>query len=626
MQPDEAKAAALSRVAGALEALRRNDVQRFETLRRTVEGHVLTPYLEFGALTIGSRSPTVEQLKGFIDRYAGQVVTRRVRLLLVERYLAKRQWKSAIAAYRGGGDATLRCRIATAYWRLGRTDEAAKATIKLWRHGKSRPDACDEPFKLLASKGKLTTALLEERVKLAIRAGQPRLAAFVARKLEEGDRKVLAKWAQIRNRPSRVDELSVYSSSLIDTAARVLFERLMRKDDLKAAETWRNAKIAGKLPTDIKATIEGRIGLYLASEHRAEAVPWLNKIKDGLSSESVRSWRVSAALRSGEFDSARRAISRLTRKERSSVQWVYWLGRLEERSGATQAAQHAYKTAAQERDYYGFLAADRLGEPYKLNDEPFTGDSGAIAKQTALGVVQRAIALYQIGLQTEARREWFAYIRGKSRSELEIAAHIASAHQWHDMAILTVARAGKFDALDIRFPNPYPALMLRASNRYQVDPYWVLAVTRRESSFNAKARSPVGARGLMQIMPATGRGISKQLNAPLASTEALYRPALNIRFGTSYLATLSKQMGHHLVLATASYNAGPHRIKRWLPSERALEADIWIETIPFRETRAYVKRVLEYRAIYAIRDGKPASRLTAAMTAIPTELPDSSKR
>ena len=160
MQPDEAKAAALSRVAGALEALRRNDVQRFETLRRTVEGHVLTPYLEFGALTIGSRSPTVEQLKGFIDQYAGQVVTRRVRLLLVERYLAKRQWKSAIAAYRGGGDVTLRCRIATAYWRLGRTDEAAEATIRLWRHGKSRPDACDEPFKLLASKGKLTTALL----------------------------------------------------------------------------------------------------------------------------------------------------------------------------------------------------------------------------------------------------------------------------------------------------------------------------------------------------------------------------------------------------------------------------------------------------------------------------------
>ena len=622
LKPEEAKAAELSRLAGALAALRRNDVQRFERLRRALDGHVLTPYLEFGALTIGSRWPTVGQLKGFIDRYAGQVVTRQVRLLLVEQYLARRQWKLAVAAYKGGGSTTLRCQVATAYWHLGRTDEAIKATVKMWRHGKSRPDACDQPFKLLVSRGKLTTALIEERVKLAIRAGQPRLATFLARRLEDVDRKVIAKWAEIRNRPSRVDELSAYSSPLAPTAGRDLFDRLMRQDDLKAADVWRKARITGTLPADIKASIEGRIGLFMASEHRAEAVPWLNQIQDRASSEAVRTWRVSAALRIGDFDSARAAIARLKPKEQSSVQWTYWHGRLEELRGSTEAAKRAYQRAARERDYYGFLAADRLVQPYNLNDKPFTGDVAEVEKQSRIGAVQRAIAFYQIGMHTEARREWFAYIKGKSKPELEIAAQVASAHQWHDMAILTIARATEFDALDVRFPNPYRTLMLREGSRYRVDPYWVMAVARRESSFNPKAKSPVGARGLMQIMPSTGRAIGKRLGTPLRSAEMLYGPALSIRFGASYLATLGEQMDKHLVLATASYNAGPHRIKRWLPSTRAIEADIWIETIPFKETRAYVKRVLEYRAIYAIRDGKPPTRLSDAMTPIPRKLPN----
>jgi soluble lytic murein transglycosylase len=309
-------------------------------------------------------------------------------------------------------------------------------------------------------------------------------------------------------------------------------------------------------------------------------------------------WRARLSLRSAEWNNLLLDIAAMSSEMRESEEWSYWRALALQRSGQVLAASAALRELSQERSYYGFLAADELGEPYALEDTQLLADEDIIAALEDRPDVVRARELFLVGQDSRGRSEWDAVIRSLSANEKVQAAILANRWGWHSRAISTVASLGEYDDLSIRYPLPYQQQFEQSSSDASISPTWAYGIARSESLFMPDVRSKAGAIGLMQIMPATGREVARGIRLPYSGINTLTNPDSNIRLGTSYLGQMAQRYSGNPVLATAAYNAGPHRVDRWLPASGTIDARVWIENIPFNETRKYVKRVLSAQAIF----------------------------
>ena len=306
---------------------------------------------------------------------------------------------------------------------------------------------------------------------------------------------------------------------------------------------------------------------------------------------------------------------RIAPDARGELRWRYWraraltaLGRIEEASWAEIAT---------ERDYYGFLAADRIGAPYRIVQDAAGASAERLRRIGSMGGFRRAREFHVLGLRNGFNREWRHLVGRLDGKDLTAAGELALRNGWHFEAIRAAARAGALDRLDLRFPIAWEHEVAAAAREHGIDPAWVLATIRMESAFRPRARSPAGALGLMQIMPATGRRIARVAGVRHRGSRTLLDPRQNIRLGVAYLRRLLDRMDGNPALASASYNAGPHRTDRWLAAGAGLEPELWVEFVPYTETRRYVKRVLEYRIVYQHRLRSRSDRLSALLVPLP---------
>jgi soluble lytic murein transglycosylase len=271
---------------------------------------------------------------------------------------------------------------------------------------------------------------------------------------------------------------------------------------------------------------------------------------------------------------------------------------------------------AGERSYYGFLAADELGQDYALGDQPVDANETVMNELANRPDMIRARELFLVGLDSRGRSEWNTIMASLSPEQKIQAARLASRWGWHSRAIAAVASAGAYDDLSIRYPLPYRQNFTQSAKSASILPTWAYSIARSESLFMRDVRSSAGAVGLMQLMPATGRQVARQLGLPYSGLDTLTNPQDNIRLGTSYLGQMAARYGGNRVLATAAYNAGPHRVDSWLPASGNLDARIWIETIPFNETRKYVRRVMAAETIFHWRITGETRRLSEALARV----------
>jgi soluble lytic murein transglycosylase len=307
----------------------------------------------------------------------------------------------------------------------------------------------------------------------------------------------------------------------------------------------------------------------------------------------------------------------LLEKVPSKEVWQYWLSRAYQETGQTTKAKLGFEMLANERSYYGFLAADIAKKPYHLAHTDTPVGQLSLDKQKNNPGIQRAIELHEHERFIDARREWNYATKGLVNGDLQAASLVAEEAGWHDQAIFTLAKTAYWDDLELRFPLHHDDLINEAAKDFKLDPSWIYAVIRQESAFRQDARSHVGAVGLMQLMPSTARRVAKgMLNQRAPKTKQLLEAETNISLGSAYLNQLSEQYNGNIILATAGYNAGPLNVDRWL-GETELPADVWVELIPFHETHRYVRSVLSYMVIYDKRRGKKITRLSDRIKAIP---------
>lgn len=324
-----------------------------------------------------------------------------------------------------------------------------------------------------------------------------------------------------------------------------------------------------------------------------DARQWIEALANP--NDSQRGWALRAALREQDWQGVFDAFARLSPKQQSEDHWRYWQARALQALGRSSQAQAIFAELANGRGYHSFLAADRISQPYRFGDQPLSVDAQRVAEVARVPAIQRAGELYRLGRGWEARSEWYRGIAGMNGQQMRAAAQLASGWGWSDRAIATLAKSRDYNALALRFPLDHRSSVQQQAESNGLDPSWVYGVIRQESAFIADVRSPVGALGLMQLMPATGRRTARKINARLRHSNELKQPERNIQLGTAYLAEVKQRLGGNPVLATAAYNAGPHRVDRWLPPQ-PLEASLWVELIPYKETRRYVKAVVAYAA------------------------------
>jgi soluble lytic murein transglycosylase len=367
---------------------------------------------------------------------------------------------------------------------------------------------------------------------------------------------------------------------------------------------------------DVAPALRGRLQRALALgdayARQPGSVSAFEQLPPEVVDAQVQEWRVRAALWSGDFTKAAGWIDRMPPALAAQPRWRYWRARAIAATAGADAAAALFADIASARDYYGYLAADRLHRNYSLNIRPTPDDVSMLATLAGEPGLIRAHALFDCDLTDDAIAEWNAVLATSPPALKVQAAHLAARWGWYAQAITALAQADNWDDVPLRYPRPYAAVIADASKLTQVPADWILAVIRQESLFRKDALSRADARGLMQMQPATANAVAKRWHFPTPSRDSLFDPQVAVPLGAAYLRELLDRYGNQLDLSLAAYNAGPLSVARWLPSQ-PIDADIWIENIPYTETRGYLQHILEHIiAFAAVRDAEPP-RLSALL-------------
>jgi soluble lytic murein transglycosylase len=577
----------------ARKALQNRDAQRFRKIAGQLRGYPLYSYLEYMELRQRISHADTGEIDRFLKTWADQPVSKRLKQAWLYSLARQRRWQQFLEYYDVSGSVKLQCHALQARLETGDTKDIAADIIPLWLVGKSQLDACDPAFKYLYEKGLVSDELRWERIRLAMQNNQPALADWLARKLPARDADWVKLWRRAHSNPSatlknpRLDMNKAVVHDIILHALR----RLARFDPEQAHRKWESIRTGYSFTDEQRGSVERYIALSAAQQHLPEAYDWLVALPASQQDQRIREWQLRAAIGNSDWAAVLERTRNLPAEEQDTDEWRYWHAVAMEKHADGPPPTELFAVLAQERSYHGFLAADYLEWPYVMGDRPLAADAAALNRLSHEPGLVRAHELLRADMLSDARREWFYTTQDMTHDELKLAAVLAGQWGWNDRAILTVAQTGDYDDLKLRFPLEHEDRVRHYAKLAGLEPGYVFAVIRQESAFTRDARSPAGARGLMQLMPATGKQTAQKHDIRWTGTSGLLDIDHNIRLGTAYLREVMDRYGDNPVLASASYNAGPHRVRRWLPEQDTRTAVSWVATIPYRETRKYVQRV-----------------------------------
>ncbi|WP_291320960.1 transglycosylase SLT domain-containing protein [Desulfonatronospira sp.] len=600
----------------AEKAFNENKFEDFKSLTAELVSYPLYPYLLHKELRQNISLKSEAQILEFLDAYSSTPLAGQLRSRWLDYLARNHQWTRLVRDYTESSsrERTL-CSYGRALLETGQEKAAFDHAEKMWLHGRSRPNECDPLFDAWRAADKLTPELVRERIALAIDQGQLGLAGYLRRYLPDSDKSWLDLWLNIARNPSRTLHQD-WTGAADSYSGKILvygMKRLVRQDTSKAAKDWDAIKAEYNFEATDFPEVEQDIALYLALRKHDQALERFKGLPERVKNPRLREWHVRVALYHESWDEVLNAWSHLTQSQKAEPRWQYWRARALEKQGDIQHASGIYLNLLGRQNYFALLAADRLNRSYIIRHTPLDPSPAVIEQASLQPGIQRAMELYILDREIEARREWAQAIQNQGSDILAGAAVLAHSLGWHDRAIQAAARARQFDDLVLRFPMPFNDLIADHSRSKAMDPAWILALARQESMFMPDVRSPAGAIGLMQIMPSTGRIIAARLQESLGNPYRLTDPDISVRYGVFYLHMRLQELQQNPVLATAAYNAGAHRVNNWLPEDRAMPADIWVENIPFHETRDYIERINTYTTIYQIRLGLEPTRLSHRM-------------
>ena len=565
---------------------------------KELANYPLTPYLIERKLSNNMALADEKQVRAFLMQYAGTPLAHRLRRNWLNYLEKKKRPELFIEFYHASSNAKLQCTYIHSKVALGGDiKQFYPQIIELWTVGKSQVDECDGIFKKWIDDKQLNDDLVLLRIKRAADGGQHTIIPYLRNLLPSNKQYLADLWRNTRRNPAYVKNVTKFVGKYPSIEAQIMsygLARLIWRDHELAIATLKRVQQEIVLTRTQRAKIYGQFGIKLALDNHENAEYWLIKAAEVSDDPQVMRWHLAYLLRQQDWARVILLIENAAPQKVSAKDYRYWLARAYEQLGRNDEASVLYTQLATNRHYYGFLASARIDQPYQLENAPVVVSKELIKKALSLPSTARAYELRQLDRHIDARREWRHTQNQLSADEKLVTTVIASAWEWHDQAIFTFSREGYLNDVARRFPKAFEDIIVSEAAKNKIEPEWAFSIARRESSFMPDAVSPADARGLMQLLPSTAKYLEKRR----VSSRRLLDAKTNAKLGNQYLRYLMDKLDNNRILVTASYNAGWRKVRKWLPEDEALASDIWVELIPYRETRNYVKAVTAYKQIY----------------------------
>ncbi|HNI73401.1 MAG TPA: transglycosylase SLT domain-containing protein [Accumulibacter sp.] len=588
----------------AREAFRVGDKARLERLATTVQGHELEPYVAYWRLQLDLKNADPAAINAFLSANEGSYVAERLRSDWLRQLGKNQQWTAFDADYArlSQPEQDLNC-YALQSRRAQGDAKVHEDALPLWFSLLEPPEACYPVLEALIVDKRVLADSVWGRIRRQFEASKIPAAIYSMNYLpasQTPDKKVAQ---TVADSPqawlNRLPEDFANSRQQRELAALAI-HRLARNDPRQAAEQLN--RIAPSLKANEKSWAWSQIGWQAAQRHLPEALDWYKQAGDAPLSEETAQWKVRAALRVQEWGLVRTTIEKMPPALAAQPTWTYWLARAYRAGGRLDDANTLFARIAGLPDFYGNLANDELGRPTTPPPKAAPLSAQELAQVNTIPSVQRAQAFFRLNMRSEGVKEWAWALRNMSDRELLASSEIAVRAGMYDRAIAAADRTRNEHDYSLRYLAPYSEQVRPAARNQALDDAWVYGLMRQESRFVSTARSHVGASGLMQLMPATAKWVANKLGL---RDYRINDADTNVLLGTTYMRLVLESLDNHPVLASAAYNAGPGRARRWR-ADQALEGAIYAETIPFNETRDYVKKVMSNAVYYsALFDGKP---------------------
>jgi len=594
--------------------------------------YLLAPYADYWLMLLRLDQADSAEVQDFLTQYPDLPFAERLRGEWLKKLGKQQDWPLFLEQYADfkREDPAVQCYALIGKNRVEDADVTVE-TRKLWLTTADLPSNCNQLFDMAQKSGVLSVDDIWTRFRLALQNGKLGLAKSIASRLLDFEEKNL-KLLDIANQTPKL--LLVNNAGAAKTSHKkpvnkisasfktrdgieinlFALDRLARMDVSDAIEVF--SQLQNKFTAADRAFVWGRIAYHAARTHHPKALEYYALAKDTSLDKEQLAWQVRAALRAQAWDVVISTVSAMQPEQQQEGAWRYWKARALKEKARQVEANAILGPLSRERHYYGWLAAEELDSAMGNVQEEYTASDVEVTAIASLPAIKRALELQRLDMRWEAKAEWAWATRGFDDKQLLAAAEYAARQKWYDIAISTADNTKQLHDFNLRYPTPYRDLFRTAAHNEGVDEAWIYGLARQESRFMHYAKSGVGAAGLMQIMPATAKWAAKRMGLDGYSSNLIHDLTTNVGIGTYYMRYTLELMNGQAVMATAAYNAGPSRAKRWLASE-PLEAAIYIETIPFSETRNYVQKVMANAQMYAPRLGAPVQSLKSRLGVIP---------
>lgn len=577
----------------ARDAYRAGDARRLEVYASRLRGYILEPYIAFWQMRLRLEELGPGEVRAFLGTYGDAPVSRSLLGDWLKLLGRTQQWGLFDADYAlySGDDPDILC---YGIQSRGRTQpDALLEARSLWFVPKELPDGCATPVSMLMQSGKITTEDVWARVRVALENGQVAMAQRAAIYLPPGQQPDPRALSLIFSNPAGYLEKQQFDLKTRGGREAVMFAtaRLGRSSPQQAAAHW--IQLEPRFSADERGYVWGQLAQSAALRHDAAALSWFAKAPD--LSDSQLGWKVRTALRQRNWKEVLATIDAMSSREREQAVWQYWRARALKSAGRSEEANALLRPISREYNFYGQLALEELGEGISTPPTGFKPSPEDIRAMTQNPTVRRALEFYKLNLRLDATREWIWLVRNLDDKQLITAAEVARRYELYDRAINTADKTASVHDFSLRYLAPFRNVLKPRAAQMSLDEAWVYGLIRQESRFIVDARSRVGAGGLMQLMPATAKWVAKKIG--LRAIGDVTEVDTNVTLGTYYLRHVLDTLDGQPVLASAAYNAGPGRARAWRP-DTAVEGAIYAESIPFNETRDYVKKVMANASYY----------------------------
>ncbi|MGR5064229.1 murein transglycosylase [Photobacterium sp. DNB22_13_2] len=593
-------------------SLEEKDEAAYETLRGKLDDYPLTPYLDYREFiqTLYAKSPT--EVEAFIEQYAALPFSTTVKDRYLTHLATTERWQDFVDVQPlPPRSQVLRCHYYYAQSKLGNKDVAWQGAKALWLTGKSTHDECDPLLNIWQKAGKRTDALILDRMLLVYTEGNRARLNYLNKQLGAKSKQSGKSVVDLYDKPQGVAAFSKRSkvTPLNQNLTVLAYKKLVRSDTKEAVKQYDKTVQGQHLEEAKRQSLADYTASRLMATDDEPLQKWRDKVLAKTSNVSLLERRIRQAMREDKWNEVELWVNRLPDKAKQSTRWTFWQARLAERDGNKELATEKYTQILGQRDFYSAAAATVLGKPITYPVK--TADDVQAEIKEYAQTLARVKELIAVDKLLAANREWHYLLRGVDNDQIVALAAYAATNKWHHLAVQATISGQLWDYIELRFPVAHKWWFDFFSKKRELPVTTMMALARQESALNIEAISPVGARGLMQLMPATAKETAKKLGRNYEGKSSLFDPGVNIRLGSGYLKMMLEQYDNNRIFAFAAYNAGPSRVTRWRKgTDGRLDVYAFIEAIPFNETRGYVQNILMFEIYYGDLIQSPVPLLT----------------